>query len=58
VQGRFGFGDDFLVLFGLAEFDQHLLIVKLLLDPGNRSECIIERRALLHQAAGALRVVP
>jgi hypothetical protein len=47
-----------LVFFGLAEFNQRLLVVKLLLDARNRSELIIERGALLHQAAGALRIVP
>jgi hypothetical protein len=58
MQCCFGLGDDFLVFFGLAEFDQCLLIVKLLLDARNRSTLIIERRALLHQAAGTLRIIP
>ena len=58
AQRRFGLGDDFLIVLGFAEFDQHHLIVELLLDAGQRGELVVERGALLHDAAGALRIVP
>ena len=58
AQRRFRFGDDLLVVLGLAELDHRHLIVELLLDAGKRGELIIERGALLHHAAGALRIVP
>ena len=54
----FGLGDDRLVVLGLAELDQRDLIVELLLDAGERGELVVERGALLHQPAGALRIVP
>jgi hypothetical protein len=34
------------------------LIVELLLDAGNGGELILKRSALLHEAAGARRIVP
>jgi len=34
------------------------LIVELLLDAGERAELLVDRGALLHDAAGALRIVP
>jgi hypothetical protein len=46
------------VFFRLAQIDHRLLIVELLFNPRNRSELVVERGALLHQAAGALRIVP
>ncbi len=55
---RFGLGDDLLIVLGLAELDQRHLIVELLLDAGERGELVVERGALLHHAAGALRIVP
>ena len=58
AQRRFSFGDDFLIVLGFAELDQHDLIVELLLDAGQRGELVVERGALLHDAAGALRIVP
>ena len=58
AQRRFGFGDDLLIVLGVAELDQHHLIVELLLDARERVELIVERGALLHHAAGALRIVP
>ena len=58
AQGRFRFGDDVLIAFGLAEFDQGHLVVEVLLDACNGAELIVERGALLHHAAGALRIVP
>ena len=42
----------------LAELDHRGLVVEFPLDPGDSAELILERGALLHQAAGALRIVP
>jgi hypothetical protein len=47
-----------LIALGLAELDHGHLIVELLLDAGNGGELILKRRALLHQPARALRIVP
>ena len=58
AQARFGFGDDTLIAFGLAEFDQRHLVVELLIDSAQRVKLVVERGALLHDAAGALRIVP
>ena len=58
AQRRFRFGDDLLVVLGFAELDHGQLIVELLLDRGDGVELILERGALLHHAAGALRIVP
>ena len=58
AQRVFGFGDDLLVFLGFAELDQHHLIVELLRDARQRGELLVERGALLHQPAGALRIVP
>ena len=58
AQARFGLGDDLLILLRLAELDQRHLIVELLLDARQRGEIVVERGALLHHAAGALRIVP
>ncbi len=58
AQRGFRLGDDLLILLRLAELDQHHLIVKLLLDAAERAEIVVERGALLHDAAGALRIVP
>ena len=58
LERRLGFGDDALILLGLAEFDHADLIVELALDPADGVELIVERVALLHHALGARRVVP
>ena len=47
-----------LIVLGLAELDHRDLVIELLLDARNRAELVVERGALLHQPAGALRVVP
>ena len=47
-----------LIVLGFAELDQRDLIVELLLDAGERGELLVERGALLHQPARALRIVP
>jgi hypothetical protein len=47
-----------LIALGLAELDHGHLIVELLLDARNGGELILERRALLHQPAGGLWIVP
>ena len=44
--------------FSLAEFDHGQMVIELLLDARNGRELVLQRGALLHQPAGALRVVP
>ncbi len=58
AQRLFRFADDAGVVLGFAEFDHRRLVVELPLDLGDGAELILERGALLHQAAGALRIVP
>ena len=58
LERRFGFGDDALILLGLAELDHGDLIVELALHPADGVELIVERVALLHHALGAGGVVP
>ena len=47
-----------LILLGLAELDHADVVVELALDPADGGELVLERAALLHQALGALIVVP
>jgi hypothetical protein len=58
AQRRFRLADDFLIALGFAELDHGNLVVELLLDAGNGGKLILERSALLHQPAGAGRIVP
>ena len=58
LERLFGLGDDLLILLGLAELDQHELIVELALDAADGGELVLERGALLHHALGARGVVP
>ena len=58
LERAFGFGDDALILLGLAEFDHADVIVELALDPADGVELVLERVALLHHALGACGVVP
>ena len=58
LERRFGFGDDALILLGLAELDHADVVVELALHPADGVELIVERVALLHHALGARRVVP
>ena len=58
AQRRLRLGDDLLVVLGLAELDHRDLVVEVLLDAGDRGELVLERGALLHHPARALRVVP
>ena len=58
AQRLFRLADDAGVVLGFAELDHRGLVVELALDPGDGAELILERGALLHQAAGALRIVP
>ena len=53
-----GVGDRLLVLLGFAELDHGDLVVELLLDAADGGELVLERGALLHQALGALLIVP
>ena len=41
-----------------SELDHHELVVELLLDPADRGQLVLERRALLHHALRALLIVP
>ena len=58
AQARLGFGDDFLIVLGLAELDQGDLVVELLVDAGERRKLLVERGALLHHPARPRRIVP
>ena len=51
-------GDDVAVALHLAKLEQGHLIVEVLLDARQRGELLVERGALLHEAARPLRVVP
>ena len=58
LQRVLGFGDDALILLGLAELDHADLVVELALHAADGVELIVERGALLHHALGAGGVVP
>ena len=57
-QSRFGFAHHLPIVLRLAEFDHRHLIVEFLRDARERAELVVERGALLHDAARALRIVP
>ena len=58
AQHALGVGDHRGVVLGVAELDQGHLVIDLALDAADRREAVLERGALLHQAARLLRVVP
>src|SRR5262249_37940991 len=58
AQSFLGLGDDLAVVLGLGKLDQRKAVVEFLLDAADRAELILERGALLHQALGALIVIP
>ena len=58
AQARLGFGDDLLIVLGLAELDQGDLVVEFLVDAGERRKLLVERGTLLHHPARTRRVVP
>ena len=47
-----------MIALGLTELDHGHMVVEFLLDARNGGELVLERRALLHQPASALRIVP
>ena len=58
LERRFGLGDHGGVILGIAELDHGDLVVDVTLDAADGGEAVLERRALLHQPAGALGIVP
>ena len=58
AQRRFRFGNDVLVVLGLAELDHGQVVIELLLDAGNGGKLVLECSALLHEPTGAGRIVP
>jgi hypothetical protein len=58
AQRLLGLGDDAGIALGIAELDHADLVGELLLDAGERAEVVLERGALLHQAARLLGIVP
>ncbi len=58
LQGGFRLGDNTRVFLGVAELDHADIVLNLAFDAAERTKRILKRGALLHQPAGALRVVP
>jgi hypothetical protein len=58
AQRLLGLVDDRLILLGLAELDHADIVLEVALDPPDGGELILEVGAFLHQALGALIVVP
>ena len=58
AQRRFGVGDDRLVVFRLAQFDQPDLVGKFTLEMFDRGDLAVQMLALAHQLLRLLRHVP
>jgi hypothetical protein len=58
LERRFSIGHDVGVVLNLAELDHADVILDLALDAAKRRQLLLQRRALLHQPAGALGIVP
>jgi hypothetical protein len=57
-QRRLGFGNNPLVVLGLAELDHADIVLELTLDLADAVERILQRGTLLHQLLGLLGIVP
>ena len=58
LQRVLGFGDDALIVLGLAELDHPDIVLELALDLADAVQRILQRGALLHQLLGLLGIVP